>query len=94
MAVIWLQLSVDVLRTICIILEVLEALAVRDIIGLEFNNRTIDPNALICGRDVNPVILPKILSISRGDRLAIHRNRPDVLAFIVNEEALRVVSVL
>ena len=58
MAVVWLQLGVDVLRAICVILEVLEALAVRHIVSLKFDDRPIDSNDLVCGWDVNPMIHP------------------------------------
>ena len=72
MAVIWLQLGIDVLSAILFVLKVLEALAIRDIVRLEFNDGLIDANALIRGRDVDPVVLPKILSVSRSHCLSIH----------------------
>ena len=71
-AVIWLQLSVNVLSAVLFVLKVLEALAIRDIVRLEFNDGLIDANALIRGRDVDPVVLPKILGVGRSDRLSIH----------------------
>ena len=71
-AVIWLQLSVNVLSAVLFVLKVLEALAIRDIVRLEFNDGLIDANALIRRRDVDPVVLPKILGVGRSDRLSIH----------------------
>ena len=71
-AVIWLQLSVNVLSAILFVLKVLEALAIRDIVRLEFNDGLIDANALIRRRDVDPVVLPKILGVCGSDRLSIH----------------------
>ena len=72
MAVIWLQLSMNVLSTVLFVLKVLEALAIRDIVRLKFNDGLIDANALIRERDVNPVVLPKIMGVGRSDRLSIH----------------------
>ena len=72
MAIIWLKLGVDVLSTVLFVLKVLEALAIRDIVRLELNDGLIDANALICGRDVDPVVPPKILGVGRSDRLSIH----------------------
>ena len=71
-AVIWLQFGVDVLSAILFVFKVLEALAVRDIVRLEFNDGLIDANTLIRRRDVDPVVLPKILSVCWSDRLTIH----------------------
>ena len=71
-AVIWLQLSVNVLSAVLFVLKVLEALAIRDIVRLEFNDGLIDANALIRRRDVDPVVLPKILGVCGSDRLSIH----------------------
>ena len=71
-AVIWLQLGIDVLSAILFVLKVLEALAIRDIVRLEFNDGLIDANALIRRRDVDPVVLPKILGVCGSDRLSIH----------------------
>ena len=72
MAVIWLEFGVDVLSAVFYVLKMLEALAVRDIVCLELNDCLIYSNALICGRDVDPVVLPKILGIFRSDRLSVH----------------------
>ena len=72
MAIIWLKLGVDVLSTVLFVLKVLEALAIRDIVRLELNDGLIDANALIRGRDVDPVVLPKILGVCRSDCLSIH----------------------
>ena len=72
MAVIWLQLSMNVLSAVLFVLKVLEALAIRDIVRLKFNDGLIDANALIRGRDVDPVVLPKILGVCGSDRLSIH----------------------
>ena len=71
-AVIWLQFGVDVLSAILFVFKVLEALAVRDIVRLEFNDGLIDANTLIRRRDIDPVVLPKILSVCWSDRLTIH----------------------
>ena len=73
-AIIWLQVGVDILSAVFVVLEVLESLAIRDIERLEFNDGLVHSDTLICGRDIDPVVLPKILGICRGDCLSIHRN--------------------
>ena len=72
MAVIRLKLGVDVLSAVLFVLKVLEALAVRNEVCLEFNDGLVNTDALIRGRDVDPVVLPEIIGVCRGDRLSIH----------------------
>lgn len=92
MAVVWLQLSVDVLRTISVVLEVLKALAISDIEGLEFDDGAVGTNRLEVWRNVDPVVDPQVVRVCTRDLRAIDGDRSDFLALVVDEEAFRVVS--
>ena len=90
-AVIGLQLSVDVLCAVSLILKVLESLAVLHIVRLEVDHDTVDSFVLILGRDVDAVVAPKVLR-ALWHSGTIDDERLDGLSLVVNEKTFFVVN--
>jgi len=85
-AVVWLQLGVDILGAVLFILEVLETLAVSDEEGLKLDDDLVLANNLVVERNVDAMVLPQVGSL--GSELGtIDDDRFDFLALVVNKEA-------
>ena len=87
MAVIRLQLGVDVLRLVGLIFKVLEALAVSDVISLKLDNTLVFANSLMLDRNIDAVVRPKVRRVLR-EHLPINYDRAECLALVINEQSL------
>ena len=87
MAVIRLQLRVDVLRLVSLIFKVLEALAVSDVISLKLDNTLVFANSLMLDRNIDAVVRPKVRRVL-GKHLPINHDRAECLALVINEQGL------
>ena len=70
----------------------LETLAIRDVVRLEFYDGCVLANFLVGGGDIDPMVEPQVL-LGLADFSAINGQGSDQLALVVNEEAVRVVAV-
>ena len=87
MAVVWLQLSVDILLIVTWVFVSLESLAIIDIIALKFNGHNIGAYFLVGFWDVDSVTIPQIWSVF-SQHLIVDNDFSDQVSFVVNEETL------
>lgn len=90
--VVGLQLCVDILSVVDLVVEVLESLAVCHVVRLKLNHGFVLADDLVRCGDVDTVVLPQIFRLL-PELLPVDDDGPDQLAFEVEEEALRVVTV-
>ena len=91
MAIVRLELSVDILITISIILEVLESLAVAGVIRLKLDFDLIHADLLVLNRDVDAVVHPQVLGVLVKFS-SIDNNRSDQLSLKIDKEAFFVIA--
>ena len=87
MAVVRLELSVDILLIVAWVFIGLESLAVIDIIALKLNGYNIEAYFLVGFWDVDPMTIPQIWSVF-VQFLIIDNNLSDKVSFVINEKTL------
>ena len=91
-AVVWFEFSVHVLSLVSFVFEVLESLAIGDIVALKFDYYLVFAHLLQILRKENSVANIHILGIFTQICL-IYCNTFHIFAFVVNEATFRVVAI-
>ena len=93
MAISWLKLCVDVLRIVLVVLEILEALAIIDVVRFELNRDLIRSLFLVLDWNVDTMVFPDN-DIGRvfHDLSAVSCDFMDSFTLVVDEKTLRFLS--
>ena len=83
-AVVWLELSIHVFFAVTWVLEVLESLAISDVLAFKIDDDKVLSFNLVSFWNINAMTVPHI----PADSFSIHLDLSDLLSFVVDEKTL------